>query len=98
MPKQSSNSKKKTNSSKTKPKDWVTYRVSCAIYKLGNNDDAHGGSHLYQIRFDGQTWLHRCLAKNGVHEESGPVTLLTNAQGEAKFAQYRPTVIKKKKQ
>jgi hypothetical protein len=98
MPKPLSKSKKTARTSqKTKPKDWVTYRVGSAIYKLNNNDEAHGGQHLYQIKFDGEVWLHRCLAKNGDNEEAGPVTLLTESQGESKFASYMPPAIKKKK-
>jgi hypothetical protein len=74
---------------------WVTYQITNATYRLGDNSDAHYGLFLYQVRKEpGEKgkWLHRCLEKNGKHEWEGPITLLTNAQGEAKLAKAETLV------
>lgn len=74
---------------------WVTYQISNATYKLGTNPDAHYGLFLYQVKKEpGEKgkWLHRCLEKNGDHEWEGPITLLTNAQGEARFSKAEALV------
>ena len=65
---------------------WTTYRVTAATHKIGSDDKAWGGLHLYQVmKAEDGVWLHRTLAKNDKHESPGVVTLLTPHQAESKL-------------
>ena len=70
---------------------WSTYKIRNATYRLGQNSLAWFGLFVYQVRKEpgvSGKWLTRCVEKNGVNEQSGPITLLDEHEGRTRLKEY----------
>jgi hypothetical protein len=65
---------------------WNTYRVTGYTHQVGDDPRATGAEHLHQVRKGRDGWQRRTVDSNGRFTSPGPVTPLTDAEGEAMFA------------
>jgi len=64
---------------------WHTYAMSGYTYDVAQDRASQGGVHFHQVRKGNSGWRKRILQSNGRHEAAGPVTPITDAEGEAWF-------------
>ncbi len=65
---------------------WNTYATTCYTHDVANDQRSAGGVHLHQVRKGKGGWQRRICQSNGKHEAFGPVTAISDAEGEARFA------------
>lgn len=65
---------------------WNTYRITGYTYDVANDQASAGGVHEHQVRRTKSGWQTRILQSNGRHSSFGPVSPLSDAEGEALFA------------
>jgi hypothetical protein len=68
---------------------WNTYSMSAYAYDVANDQRSAGGCHFQQVRKGPAGWQHRVRQSNGSFESFGPVTPISDAEGEAKFEQAK---------
>lgn len=67
--------------------NWNTYGTRGYTYDVANNQASAGGVHLHQVRKSKNGgWQKRICQSNGQHESFGPVTPISDVDGEAYFA------------
>lgn len=73
---------------------WRTYATRGYTYDVANDQASAGGVHLYQVRrAKGGFWQTRICQSNGRHQSFGPVSAVSEAEGEALFEQARQEVL-----
>lgn len=65
---------------------WNTYRTTGYTHDVAQDQRSAGGVHLHQVRKTKAGWQKRIKQINGRFVAFGPVTALTDAEGEAAFA------------
>lgn len=66
---------------------WNTYATYGYTYDVANDQASAGGVHLHQVRkTKGGFWQKRIVQSNGRHTAYGPVSPITEEEGEAAFA------------
>ncbi len=65
---------------------WTTYRTAGYTFDAANDQASAGGVHHHQVRKTKSGWQKRILQSNGRHEAAGPVTAISDLEGEAAFA------------
>lgn len=65
---------------------WNTYATTCYTYDAANDQRSAGGVHHHQVRKAASGWQYRICQSNGRYESYGPVSPLSDADGEARFA------------
>lgn len=68
---------------------WNTYYFGGYTYDVANDQASAGGCHYYQIRQTKHGWQHRIRQANGRAQSFGPITVIDDAEGEAKFEQAK---------
>lgn len=71
---------------KLKKTTWNTYRISGYTHDVANDQRSAGGVHLHQVRKAASGWQKRIKQSNGRYAALGPVSTLSDADGEAHFA------------
>lgn len=67
--------------------NWNTYATYGYTYDVANNQSSAGGVHEHQVRRTrGGHWQKRICQSNGRHQAYGPVSPLSEEEGEAFFA------------
>lgn len=64
---------------------WNTYRVTGYTHDVANDQASAGGVHLHQVRKSNSGWQYRVCQSNGSHRAYGPVDVISDEDGEAKF-------------
>lgn len=65
---------------------WNTYALTGYMMDVANDQASAGGVHLHQIRKTKAGWQRRVCQSNGRHEAYGPVSSISDADGEAHYA------------
>ena len=66
---------------------WNTYAVRGYTYDVANDQASAGGVHCHQVRRTRTgLWQTRIEQSNGRHTSYGPVTPISEEEGEALFA------------
>jgi hypothetical protein len=68
---------------------WNTYAVYGYTHQVGTDGRATGGVHLHQVRRGRAGWQVRTVDSNGRFQSAGPVSPVTDAEGEAHFETAR---------
>lgn len=66
---------------------WNTYAITGYTHQVGTDAAATGGVHRHEVRKTKAGWQKRVVDSNGRFQSAGPVTPVTEADGEAMFAQ-----------
>lgn len=69
-----------------KKSTWNTYATRCYTHDVANDMRSQGGVHQHQVRKTKSGWQYRICQTNGRHASFGPVSTLTDAEGEARYA------------
>lgn len=72
-----------TSISKSK---WTTYATSGYTHDVANDQASAGGIHFHQIRKTKAGWQYRICQSNGRRRAYGPVSPISDEDGEACFA------------
>ncbi len=65
---------------------WTTYATSGYTHDVANDQGSQGGVHHHQVRKTKYGWQYRICQANGRHSAFGPVTPISEEDGEARFA------------
>lgn len=65
---------------------WNTYAIAAYTYDVANDQASAGGVHCHQVRKTESGWQTRIRQGNGRHVSFGPVSPISEADGEAHFA------------
>lgn len=65
---------------------WTTYATRGYTFDAAQDQRSAGGVHLHQVRKTKAGWQNRILQSNGRFEAAGPVSEISDADGEAAFA------------
>jgi hypothetical protein len=65
---------------------WNTYRTTGYTNDVANDQASAGGVHHHQVRKGAKGWQVRVCQSNGRHVSYGPVSPISDAEGEARFA------------
>lgn len=66
---------------------WNTYREKPCMHDVANDQASSGGVHLHQVRRTRSGhWQTRICQSNGRHQAYGPVTPISEEEGESLFA------------
>ena len=65
---------------------WNTYATYGFTHAVAQDRASQGGVHHHQVRKAGGGWQKRIVQSNGRFSASGPVTPITDHEGEAAFA------------
>jgi hypothetical protein len=65
---------------------WNTYATYPYTHDVANDQRSAGGVHLHQVKRARSGWQERIVQSNGSFEAAGPVSPISDADGEAKFA------------
>lgn len=66
--------------------NWNTYATRGYTHDVANDQASAGGVHHHQVRLGKRGWQHRICQSNGRYQSYGPVSVITDAEGEAHFA------------
>ena len=76
-----------THPHRSRRETWSTYRITGYTHQVGDDARATGGVHLHQVRRTrAGYWQRRTVDANGRWESPGPVSPLSDADGEACYA------------
>lgn len=73
--------------SKLNKRTWNSYRTTCYTHDVANDQASAGGVHHHEVRLAKGGWQYRIRQSNGLHESYGHVESISDADGEAKFAE-----------
>ena len=65
---------------------WTTWAIRAYTHDVANDQRSAGGVHLHQVRRVKTGWQARILQSNGKYRCAGEVSLLDDAEGEARYA------------
>lgn len=65
---------------------WTTYATTGYSYDVANDQASAGGVHHHQVRKCRAGWQHRVCQSNGRHTAHGPVSPISDEEGEAHYA------------
>lgn len=65
---------------------WNTYATRGYSHDVANDQASAGGVHHHQVRKTKYGWQYRVLQSNGWHSAAGPVSVISDANGEAHYA------------
>lgn len=65
---------------------WNTYATYGYTFDAANDQASAGGVHHHQVRRGAAGWQARIRQSNGRHAACGPVSPISDADGEAYFA------------
>jgi hypothetical protein len=66
--------------------NWNTYATRGYTYDAANDQASAGGVHHHQVRLGKAGWQTRICQSNGRHQAYGPVSAISDEDGEANFA------------
>lgn len=64
---------------------WNTYATTCYTHDVANDQRSAGGVHHHQVRLSDGQWQVRICQTNGRHKSYGPVTNVSDEEGDAHF-------------
>jgi len=77
---------KGTEMKKVRATTWNTYRMTGYTHDVANDQASAGGVHYHEIRrSDSGGWQYRVCQSNGRHSAYGPVEVISDEDGEARF-------------
>ncbi len=65
---------------------WNTYKTRGYTHDVANDQASAGGVHHHQVRKTASGWQVRIVQSNGRHVAYGPVSPVSDEDGEAYFA------------
>lgn len=65
--------------------NWNTYATRGYTFDAAQDQRSAGGVHLHQVRKTKAGWQKRILQSNGRFKAAGPVSAISDADGEAAF-------------
>lgn len=68
-----------------KQQTWNTYLTTGYTYDVAQCQRSAGGVHQHQIRRTASGWQKRICQSNGRYKAFGPVSSLSDADGEAAY-------------
>jgi len=65
---------------------WTTWQITSFTHAVHANTKSQGGVLIHRVRKTPAGWEERVIQSNGVHDNTGPITKIADAEGEQRYA------------